>query len=317
MPPRHPREPQCDRRRDVARRQRRNARRVLGEWCDPLGGDLAKELTHQKRHSAGGAPTCLAERPIRVIRQDAADERRDLRLGERGRTYHVGGRVDREPVERVAARTAGRDQRDRQLLEPPGEESQELDRRGVRPVDVVDEDRESATVGRRHVRRQPVETVPSLEPRIADRERGTRGVEHRSCEGGGAGQPCLALGRRGARQCRLEQLAHDAEGELLLELASARAQDAQAGASGEPAGLRHQRGLPDARRSLDHEDLPQAAGARTDPLGDRAEIGVAAQQLWRECHRRHVWTPRSPELSGKTSGWDPMCCAGPRASISV
>ena len=99
--------------------------------------------------------------------------------------------------------------------------------------------------------------------------------EQRPHRGSGSGEQCLALWGFGAREPPLEQLAHDAEGEVRLELRPAGAQDLVATLLRLPAGRVDQRRLPDARPTLDHEHLAAAFQQRVD----RRELAFALDQL--------------------------------------
>ncbi len=105
----------------------------------------------------------------------------------------------------------------RRAVEPPREVGEEAQRRPVRPVEVVDGQQQRLLRG--EVEREPVE-------RVQRRERGRallvgRLLEQRAGGRGGARQ-LAACGDPG-----LEQLAHDAVGELALELPGARLQHLQ------------------------------------------------------------------------------------------
>ena len=124
---------------------------------------------------------------------------------------------------RVRAPQRRADQRGH-VLEPPDEVGEEAQRGAVAPVQVVHGQQERP-VGR-HVRCQPVETVQRREGRIRGQPVAlrVRGLEDRACRRRRAGQPALAS--LAVRERRLEQLAHDAERKLALELAATRGEDA-------------------------------------------------------------------------------------------
>ena len=89
----------------------------------------------------------------------------------------------------------------------------------------------------------------------------------------GSGQPPRAVG--GTGQQRIEQLPHDAEGQLALEVAPAGGEHAEAGRLGRFASGAQQPALPDPRRSLDKsepvkEQVAQAASDVRDHLREPA-----------------------------------------------
>ena len=118
---------------------------------------------------------------------------------------------------------------------------------------------------------QPVQTVQDRERRL-----GPRGEATARAVVPGQGQrsrrpvrPRPAAARsappRGLRQGRLEQLAHDAEGELALELGAAGGEHLHPAGLGAAPGGGEQRGLADAGRALNDHQAPgprAAAGQR-------------------------------------------------------
>jgi hypothetical protein len=80
---------------------------------------------------------------------------------------------------------------------------------------------------------------------------------------------------RAHRDLGLEQLAHDAERELALELRRARGEHAQLGALAQ-AG--EQARLADAGRTLDQHQPPAAGGRVPDEVVERGDLPVTVQQ---------------------------------------
>jgi hypothetical protein len=103
-----------------------------------------------------------------------------------------------------------------------------------------------------------------------------RGVEDRARRSGRAGQPALA--RLPVHEWRLEQLAHDAEGKLALELAGARRQHAHVLLLGGGPQLGEQPALPDPGRSLDQSQAASAARRVPQHGAERFELAVAFEE---------------------------------------
>ncbi len=104
-----------------------------------------------------------------------------------------------------------------------------------------------------------------------------RRLEDGSGGGGGAGQRGLAL--LGVPQRELEELAHDAEGELPLELRPPAGEDERPAGGGLAAHLGEQAGLADPGRAVDQQHAAVAAergGGRAFELGD---LAVAFDQI--------------------------------------
>ena len=134
---------------------------------------------------------------------------------------------------------------------------------------VVDDQAERTD--RRQIRAQPIEAVK-------DRERGIDARRGRPLRNGYAGQPQQAGRHAGSAlqqigtlelrclgQRRLEELTHDSEGEIALQLGPPRPQHAHSAVCCRRPRRREQRRLADAGRPLDHHE-PAAARAS---LGQR------------------------------------------------
>ena len=177
------------------------------------------------------------------------DEPADRGDAQRRGVHHVGVGVGREGRQQVGLLDLGLgprgdEQRDPQLLQAGHEEGQEAQRGRVGPVGVVDAEHDGLARGQ--VRAQPVEAVQDSEGRVG-RGGGRLAVLQRAREPEHAGgqprgplQQVDALGGARLVEQRLEELAHDAEGEVALELCAARAQEARrpvlAWRSGRPRG---------------------------------------------------------------------------------
>ena len=121
---------------------------------------------------------------------------------------------------------------------------------------------------------QPVEPVHGRERRVGVIVAVGSQVEDRARRSGSSGEEDVLA----PDEHRLDQLTHDAEGELPLELAAPGTQDPQAGGIGAALRLAQQAGLPDASGALDQADTSGAAGRRVDELLERRELVLAFQQ---------------------------------------
>jgi hypothetical protein len=143
-------------------------------------------------------------------------------------------------------------------------------------VDVVDRQQQRRPV--RQVGAQPVQPVQHGERAVgqhpAARAAGGRLEDRR-------GQPGRALEQRGTvggGHDRLEQLPHDAERELALELRPARTGHGHAPAARDAIGGEQQLRLADSAGALHEHRRARAAARRLEPLGDHAELPVPVEQ---------------------------------------
>jgi hypothetical protein len=194
-----------------------------------------------------------AEVRVRVLGQALLDEPAHPVLAQRTRLDGDGGTVvhDLGEQRRIGA-GLGRAQRGRhqhrQPLEAADQVGDEAQRRPVDPVQVVEQQDHGALGG--GVDHEPVEAVEGGERDVARCVAGlVDRLEDRSRGAGRAAQPRVV--RLPIHECRLEQLAHDPEGELALELAALRHQHAHPGRLGTVAKLGQQPALPDSRLPLD------------------------------------------------------------------
>jgi hypothetical protein len=179
---------------------------------------LVQELADEERVAAGRLVAGGAEGRAGTRVDRGPHPLADGRAGQRGRAQEPCPGIGDEAAQHLALllrpRAGAEHQRDGQVLEPAGEEAEEAHARLVRPLGVVDA-HEQRTVGG-EVRAQPVQAVqPCVGGLVLAR---ARVLEHRAGQTGGAGQPAVALRVVGREQRRLEQLAHDAEGEGAFEL---------------------------------------------------------------------------------------------------
>ena len=234
------------------------------------------------RHAAVKAASGACPRPASHERRDRLGRQR-RRLQQRRR--RLGGERRQHVARGAVVLGPGRDdERDGQLLQPRLEEHEEAQGGRVGPVGVVDREHERAARG--EVGAQPVQAVEDGEggvrapaaPVLGRCRRRAREPEPLRGQAGGPGQQVGALVRRGDHQRRLEELAHDAVAELLLELGAAGAQDAHAGALGARPEHVQQRGLAHAGRALDDHQAPLALPRRRQGRVQAGELVLALEQ---------------------------------------
>jgi hypothetical protein len=267
---RQPPQPYEHRRRRGARADGADDVDVLRGGRDALGLERAQELAQQQRVAAGGVVAGGAEQRVRGGAEPVAHEHGDGVRAQWAGADRQGRRVLRQLGDQagVGARLGGAErggEQDRQALQPPREVREEAQRRAVAPVQVVDGQQQRPLGG--DVRGEPVEPVQRRERRDALAHLG----EHRA-----GGRRRTGERRAGPRRdVALEQLAHDAERELALQLRRAGGEDAQRGPLAQ-AG--QQAGLADPGGALD-QDEPAAARRRRLRRGvQRGLLGVALEQ---------------------------------------
>ena len=221
---------------DGARAEGLDARRLGGRRRHAVLAQRLDELAHEEGDAAGRALAGGGEVGLRRAPEAVLDQAPDRAGRERRRAQDARERIGEQEREQrrggaLGLRARGHDERERQLLQARQQEGQEAQRRRVGPVRVVDGEHERAVAG--EVRAQPVEAVQDGERRVGGGGLAAVRARARQAEQppGHAGRPLQQvvagaggdLGQRG-----LEQLAHDAEGEVALELSAARAQRARA-----------------------------------------------------------------------------------------
>jgi hypothetical protein len=154
-------------------------------------------------------------------------------------------------------------------VEAPCEVGEEAQRRPVAPVQIVDRQQERPGGGQ--VEREPVEPVQRGELRAGLAVRRLLAREHGGGRRSGAGQRLL----RPRRHVGLEQLAHDAERELALELRGAGGEHAQLGTLAQTG---QQARLADPGRTLDQHQPPAAGDRVRDEAVERGDLTIAVQQ---------------------------------------
>ena len=279
---------------DGARADGAHGVEVRGVGTDALGLQRAQQLAQQQRVAARGVVAGVAEGRLGGLAQLRAHERADRRRPERARAQRQRRRVVRDLGEQrgvrpglAAAQRRGDEQRG--AVEPAGEVGEEAQGGAVAPVQVVDGEQERALGG--EVEREPVEAVQdgelgALLP-VGLRSAGEHGRRGRR----GAGEHGVGAG--GHR--RLEELAHDAPGELALELAGARGQHAQLVARA-GAEVGQQAGLADPRGALDQGEPAAAAARLGDQVLQRGGLTVALEQAHARSASGSSRRERTPSL---------------------
>ena len=140
-------------------------------------------------------------------------------------------------------------------------------------MQVVDAEHERSLAG--EVDRQPVEAVEGGERGIAAAIR-VHLLEDRQRGCGGAGEEALALTR--LDQQRLEELPHEPERQLPLEIGAVRGDHPCAAACRPLPQRRDEAALADPRRPLDHHDPRVAATVRPKQPLERAELLLALER---------------------------------------
>ena len=248
----------------------------------PVRGDLPGELAEQPRvaaaarwqawhrsSSASGASARTSCARARRVRGRGSQHRRRARGAEqaqdvRGGVGIVGARRDHD--------------QQRQVLDPPREVRQHLQRRAVGPLRVVDHEHQ-----RPAARRAPRTTTARCGPAASGSRRpgAARLQQQLAGRRRGAVEQVRALCGRALAHGRLEQRAHDAEGEVALERPGRRAADEAAGLDRERRARFEQRRLAHARRGLEHDDrararrgTPDAGSASTSSSTSRSMSGA-------------------------------------------
>ena len=166
---------------------------------------------------------------------------------------------------------------DRQAVEPVPEEAQEAQRGLVRAVRVVDRQQQRAELlGQVHD--EPIETLLAGEGSVITRTFALRG-EHLAGQFGGAVPDRVA----GRAQDRFEQLAHDAEGELLLELVAPCAQDGQLVHRAQQ--FAQEQGFPHPRLTHHEHRGALAAAHPVEHPAELVELAIALEQEPRRAGR--------------------------------
>jgi hypothetical protein len=177
----------------------------------------------------------------------------------------------------------------------------------VGPLRVIEEEQQRPIGGQ--VGDQPVQAVRRRERIAGVRGRVAGRLEQRLRQHGRALKQRRGLRLVRANHDRLEELAHAAIGEVLLELARQCRQDAEARRARLIGRQPQQRRLPDAALSLNHDNLAAAAVANHQGAFDRADLAVPVQEgVRRGAHLqpRQELSPHSPPALRSRVERDPL-----------
>ena len=292
-------------------RSRRPAARRRGP-VDRLGAvrrDLAAQLAQQPRVAADRAMAVAAHRRRGLGRQ-AADE---LRGAARASAAGGAGRSPSAPRRAGSGGPTGRAGRRRGRRR----RSAAAGRRSAAPGRRAPPARSGRPTARRRRRARAGAARRARSTATARRGRrassslrcGTRAVEQqRAGRRRGPVEQLRALVLGGLAQRRLEQRAHDAEGEVALERARRGAADQAAGVGGGQRGVLEQRRLAQARGRVEHDDPAVALGQAADRAAEHLELDGAlderrVRRSWSRAavRRRGDGTPRCDSRHGPCS----------------
>ena len=179
---------------------------------------------------------------------------------------------------REAAGARGPRDRDRPARRAVEQRDEQVDRRGVGPLDVVEAQHERPVA--RELLEQRADGAVRAMALHARGERGRRGGlggggEDRGEVGAGAVDP---RGRGGAQRAErhIEGVDPQTVGQGVLPLGGAAVQDGRAALAGEDGELREQAGLADAGLAAERDDARRPGGGRVDRAREDGELGVAA-----------------------------------------
>ncbi len=276
---------------------------------DLFGGDVGEQLSVGGRGREAAPPEFVERRPQHEVAaaghlgaalhervlggpEHGLDDGRHRVRREPGEPQAVGAVERGEFAEQVAGlgqffRTPGHHEQNRPLFEVAGEPDEPLQRLGVRPVGVVDQQDDRA-VPLGEPGHEPVE-------RVAHTERVRAGSGRRGAQADGRGDDVVPVAQEfaafvvgAAGEQVEEQLPDDGEGPGLFPLAALGPQHGAVAGHGDSAGFVEDGGLAPARLALHHEEFARERGGAArvgvfaqglDDAADRAHLAVALQQL--------------------------------------
>ena len=256
---------------------------------DPLAehlgvAQLAQQLPDVKRVSAGQLGTGRLHAVDLLAHETGVHEALDPLGGQRVKLDHIGLRGGRHAVERAGGGSAGPrtscDQhRARDLREPPGQVSQELHRRFIGPVRVIEQDQRRSPFA--DVRHKPGEGVGT------SRDQRRVGVAEGLCRGRSEQLGCLLarlrehpVPRGGGEPLEGggEQLSRRHPGQRTAQVGALRAEHLEALLPGDLLARRNQAGLADARRALEQQQPAVPVSGSGDGVRDERQLPVALEQ---------------------------------------
>jgi hypothetical protein len=160
---------------------------------------------------------------------------------------------------------------------PPGEVVQPPQGCRVDPLGVVDDEHERPFGS--EVGGQPVEAMDRREAGAGGLSRARRVSEHRLGERGGSDEHAVASGGVAVSEVGLEELAHDAERELTLELATAGGADRVVARPGSVDDGAHEACLTDAGWPLHREDASASVRGLLKGLLEPSDLLLAFEEI--------------------------------------
>ena len=254
---------------------------VAGDRRQLFGDDRRQQRPQEERVAAGRREAGLGERALRTAPELLGGELDHGLDPERTRADQDRRRIGDELGQKLGLLALlGRAQTDHnrqcQTLQPAREVGEPAQRRPVRPVQVVDRDHGRAP--ERDVCGQPVEPVQHPERDVAFLRDELALGEEPLGERGRTGEQLAA--RLGSCACdqRLEELAENAVGEVLLELGAARIENLEPRLLGDGASLVDEPGLSHPGPAFDRDHVPAATGGQADRLLDRPQLRLSLEQ---------------------------------------
>ena len=171
-------------------------------------------------------------------------------------------------------RPAGEERRDTEALDALGQVGQEAQRVAVGPLAIVHRHQHRRVVG--DVHHQPVQAVQRLEPDVGARRQVLVGLEQAGRRTGPPGEQVGMPGRLADH--RLQQLAHHAEDERLLEFRAGRLERQHARLPGLRPCSADQCGFADAGWPFDEQERAVSGACPAEPSAQHPQLALALQQ---------------------------------------
>ena len=265
------------------------------------------------------------ERRVGLSRKSRTGKGSYRLLPEIAGTDHDRGRIGHElgherGRRRLFRRARPEQHQEGQSLEPPCEVGEPAQRRLVGPVQIVDHEERRLAEG--EVRGQPVEPVEHCVRRLPSTlcggRRGWR--EERSAEFGRAREQLRShiFSRRGQRS--FEDLPHDSERELTLELAGTGSQHCTAGRARTFSRLPEQPGLANSGAALNHDETSIALTGCAEHRLECGDLGITLEQRrhWNSlCAGRHGGARRHASVSRASNRMGAGVWLSPPSSITA
>ena len=272
-----PRERGADRARDRVRSHPRHRVRVVGPKVAKPGG----QPPDQQWIAAGGAVARVDERGGRrrsvALRKHSA-RRLPRQRGELDRCHR--GCPAKRAVLRRDRRPPGRQQQDRQVVEPVREKLQEPDGGAVGPVQIVDDQHVRPLFGQGG--HNPVQAVQHAEGRVGvDLRQRAAGKHDRRRQRAGPVKRPTARGGGHATQPRFQQLTRDSPRVRDLQIRTASARHRDVALPRRSTRQLEQARLPDPRRPFHHDHSPSPRDRLIERIDDRLQLRLTLKKTTR------------------------------------